>query len=157
MGVAAIQYSGVFHLNDFSRGPADPVDVEIGARIKRYRQAQHLSLAALGEAAGVSFQQIQKYEQGANRIAAATLVRIARRLQISAAYLLGESQDADLEPETVALLRVPGAFALLEAFADIRDPAAREALIRLAEAAGHPGHPRVETVVPFERKSFAGE
>jgi transcriptional regulator with XRE-family HTH domain len=147
----------VFQLSDLGRGPADPVDVEIGARIKRYRQAQHLSLAVLGEAAGVSFQQIQKYEQGANRIAAATLVRIARRLQISAGYLLGESLDADLDPEVVAMLRTPGAFALLEAYADIRDPAARDALIRLAEAAGHPGQSRLTTVIPFERKTFAGE
>lgn len=143
-------------MSDVSRGPADPVDVEIGARIKRYRQARHLSLAALGEAAGVSFQQIQKYEQGANRIAAATLVRIAHRLGISAGYLLGETLDADLDPEIVALLRSPGAFALLEAFADIRDAGAREALIRLAEAAGRPGQAR-DAVVPFECKSFAAE
>ena len=142
-----------------SNGPADPVDVEIGARIKRYRQAQHLSLAALGEAAGVSFQQIQKYEQGANRIAAATLVRIAHRLGISAGYLLGETEDADLDPEVVALLRKPGAFALLEAYADIRDGGARSALIRIAEAAGSPGHARNDddAMAPLEPKSFAAE
>lgn len=141
----------------------DPVDVEIGARIKRYRQARHLPLAVVGEAAGVSFQQIQKYEAGLNRIAAATLSRIAACLGVSAAYLMGESQDAGVDPETVALLRAPGAFALLEAYAAIRTQGARAALIQLAEAAAAPGsgahqRPAREPPLPlFEPKSFMAE
>ncbi|MDB5432525.1 MAG: transcriptional regulator, Cro/CI family [Caulobacter sp.] len=125
-------------LQDGSRGPPDPLDVELGARIKRYRQARRLSLAVVADAVGVSFQQIQKYEQGANRIAASTLQRIAKRMDVPVAYLYGESLDAGLAPEATALLRTPGAAALLDAYAEMPDAAARAALVRLAEAAAQP-------------------
>ena len=123
-------------------GTRDPLDVELGARIKRYRQARRLSLATVADAVGVSFQQIQKYEQGSNRISASTLQRVARRMDVPVAYLYGESLDAGLAPETTALLSAPGAAALLDAYAEIPDPAARAALVRLAEAAAQPnaGH-----------------
>ena len=60
---------------------ADPIDVAVGARIRLLRKLRGLSQQALAEAAGVTFQQIQKYERGANRVSASMLSRIATTLQ----------------------------------------------------------------------------
>ena len=57
---------------------ADPIDVAVGARIRLLRKVRGLSQQALAEAAGVTFQQIQKYERGANRVSASMLTRIAK-------------------------------------------------------------------------------
>lgn len=59
--------------------PSDgaPVDVTVGENIRLRRKTRGLAQAALAEACGVSFQQVQKYERGANRVSASMLVRIA--------------------------------------------------------------------------------
>ena len=56
---------------------ADAVDVAVGATIRLRRKSRGLSQAALAEAVGVTFQQVQKYERGANRASASALSRIA--------------------------------------------------------------------------------
>jgi transcriptional regulator with XRE-family HTH domain len=61
---------------------ADPVDVAVGARIRLLRKVRGLSQQALAEAAGVTFQQIQKYEKGSNRVSASMLVEIAGALNV---------------------------------------------------------------------------
>lgn len=58
----------------------DPVDVFVGDRLRARRQARGFSQRKLGEKLGVSFQQIQKYERGTNRISVAALVRAAAAL-----------------------------------------------------------------------------
>ena len=60
----------------------DPVDIEVGQRIKIQRLAAGLSQTELGESIGVTFQQVQKYEKGANRVGAGRLTQIARCLKI---------------------------------------------------------------------------
>src|SRR3954468_21396813 len=69
---------------------ADPVDVAVGARIRLLRKMRGLSQQALAEAAGVTFQQIQKYERGSNRVSASMLSRIAQTLQSPVAEMFGE-------------------------------------------------------------------
>jgi transcriptional regulator with XRE-family HTH domain len=59
---------------------ANAVDAAVGERIRRLRQLRHLSQSRLGEAVGLSFQQIQKYESGKNRMAFSTFVRICEAL-----------------------------------------------------------------------------
>ena len=75
---------------------ADPghtaqLELIIGARMRTRRRQLGLSQSDLAERLGVSFQQVQKYERGANRISASMLVRTARALQCPGAYLLGGS------------------------------------------------------------------
>ena len=65
------------------------IDVDIGSRIRATREVLGVSQQALGEAIGVSYQQVQKYEQGINPISAATLVNICQSLQISPMEILG--------------------------------------------------------------------
>lgn len=78
--------------------PAPPrasteIDRVIGARIRQRRTALKLSQEKLAELIGVTFQQIQKYEKGVNRVSAATLYRIAQQLQLPTSELLPVGSD----------------------------------------------------------------
>src|SRR6201996_5181096 len=73
-------------------GP-DPIDIEVGGRIRTRRTALGVSQTALAKALGLTFQQVQKYEKGANRVSASTLVRVARELGVSVGFLVGEAVD----------------------------------------------------------------
>jgi len=64
------------------------VDLHIGGRIRALRNLKEMSQEELGEALGVSFQQIQKYEKGMNRVSGGRLMQIAATLGVDAAYLL---------------------------------------------------------------------
>ncbi|HEX3700680.1 MAG TPA: helix-turn-helix domain-containing protein [Phenylobacterium sp.] len=113
-----------------SETPADPIDVAVGARIRLFRKMRGLSQQALAEAAGVTFQQIQKYERGANRVSASMLARIAAALNAPVAELFGESAGSSGAIDEVAgLLSQPGALELLRAYAELPRGAARVALV----------------------------
>src|SRR5688572_13935576 len=64
------------------------IDARIGERVRMYRFERAMSQTELADAIGVTFQQIQKYEKGANRISAATLLRICAAMDIEAPTLL---------------------------------------------------------------------
>ena len=113
-----------------SEAVADPVDVAVGARIRLLRKLKGLSQQALAEAAGVTFQQIQKYERGANRVSASMLARIAETLRAPVAELFGDdSEAASAVDEVAALLAQPGAIELLRAFSALPRGAPRAALV----------------------------
>lgn len=61
----------------------DPIDVHVGAEIRTRRKALGISQEKLGEQCSVTFQQVQKYERGANRVSASMLSRMARALACS--------------------------------------------------------------------------
>ena len=67
-------------------------DSAVGVRIRRYRKDAGLNQTQLAKAAGVTFQQVQKYENGVNRVAASRLETISHALGIPASALLGETQ-----------------------------------------------------------------
>ncbi len=71
------------------------IDRAIGAALLTIRAARGISQSELAERLGVSFQQIQKYEQGTNRLSASVLVLIARELEVSPMTFLGEFFDYD--------------------------------------------------------------
>ncbi len=109
---------------------ADPIDIAVGARIRMRRQLLKLSQGALAEALGVTFQQVQKYERGTNRVSASMLVRIARRLECSVAFLIGEDGGAASD-EIAPRLALPGALDLLDAFSKIESSQTRRRLLDL--------------------------
>jgi transcriptional regulator with XRE-family HTH domain len=114
---------------------ADPVDVAVGARIRLLRKLKGLSQQALAEAAGVTFQQIQKYERGANRVSASMLSRIARTLGIPVSEMFGEaSAAAGAVDEVAALLAEPGALELLKAYSGLPRGASRSALVEFVRS-----------------------
>ena len=73
------------------------LDQRVGERLRSRRLKMGLSQTELGAAAGVSFQQIQKYEKGANRISAGRMVQFAERLGVAPAYL-SKASAADRRP-----------------------------------------------------------
>ena len=118
---------------DDAIGP-DPVDVGIGARMRLRRKSLGISQGVLSERVGVSFQQIQKYERGANRVSGSMLVAIAAALDTSVGWLVGEEGGlADAADEVISALALTGGVDLLEAFASIPQASARAALVTLAQ------------------------
>lgn len=106
----------------------DPIDSQIGARVTARRKELRMTQAALATAVGVTFQQIQKYEKGTNRISASRLVAIARVLETSAASLLAEDG-----PDVAS-----GASVVAEHWSQISDPEQRQAIATLVRSLRSP-------------------
>ncbi|HEY8614734.1 helix-turn-helix transcriptional regulator [Phenylobacterium sp.] len=120
-----------------SEALADPVDVAVGARIRLLRKVRGLSQQALAEAAGVTFQQIQKYERGANRVSASMLSRIAKTLGAPVSEMFGEVGAASgAIDEVAALLAEPGALELLKAYSHLPKGPPRSALVDFVRTLG---------------------
>lgn len=80
-----------------SRGKTRTFDVALGARVKFVRQLRGISQEKLADHLGLTFQQVQKYETGANRFPVARLVETARFLGATAAFLLGEAEGTEAD------------------------------------------------------------
>ena len=72
-----------------------PVDLYVGARFRSLRAMRSLSQTEIAEKLGISFQQVQKYEKGTNRISASTLYRISRILNVQPNYFFEGLQDEE--------------------------------------------------------------
>jgi transcriptional regulator with XRE-family HTH domain len=119
-----------------SRKPL-PVDGLVGRNIRICRLQRGLSQTELGREIGVTFQQIQKYENGGNRVGAGRLSDIARVLGIPLVMLFGGSSTAgrqDLSSSGHSLLEQPHALRLTKACHEIADTKARLAIVHLIEA-----------------------
>jgi transcriptional regulator with XRE-family HTH domain len=98
-----------------------------------------MSQQALADEAGVTFQQIQKYERGANRVSASMLSRIAASLHTPVAELFGEGGEGiSAIDEVAALLAQPGAIELLRAFSDLPRGPPRAALVEFVRTLSLP-------------------
>ena len=75
-------------------GP-DPIDQYVGSRVRARRVGLRMSQTKLGDAIGVTFQQIQKYENGANRIGASNLFKIGRTLGVEVSFFFDDMPDFD--------------------------------------------------------------
>jgi transcriptional regulator with XRE-family HTH domain len=116
----------------------DPLDVMVGAKIRIFRIHRKISQADLAEQIGVTFQQVQKYETGMNRVGASRLSRIAAVLGVSIGELFESPGDKLADAASpFRLLAEPGALRLLKSYAGMSDPSVRRAVIELAEATAH--------------------
>ena len=116
-----------------------PVDVHVGRAVRWRRKLRGLSQQALAERIGLTFQQVQKYETGANRISASALHAISGALEVPIAFFF------DGLPETVAgapdaeasltarMLGAPGGLALAEAWLDLPPGPLRHRLAALVQ------------------------
>lgn len=83
--------------------PPEPVDLHVGSRIRFRRKLLGLSQTQLADSLGITFQQIQKYERGSNRVSASKLYETAKTLQVSIAYFFeGLNDPAAAPPEGTA-------------------------------------------------------
>jgi transcriptional regulator with XRE-family HTH domain len=122
------------------RGPA-PADVRIGDRIRARRVTLGMSQTDLGAAVDVTFQQIQKYERGINRVSASTMERLAGALGVPITYFFDghppdNGQGHGSEVDLTAFLATAEGFALCKAFQHIESQAMRSAVISLLQGMG---------------------
>jgi transcriptional regulator with XRE-family HTH domain len=110
--------------------------VLVGQNIRIGRLLRGLSQTELGAFIGVTFQQIQKYENGTNRVGASRLQQIADVLRVPAPTLFNGAPTARNRPDQSArlLLTKPHALRLLLAFDQIKDEETRLALLQLIES-----------------------
>jgi len=104
----------------------NPVDVQVGSRVRLRRNMLGLSQEKLGTAIGLTFQQVQKYERGANRIGASRLHELSRVLDVPVAFFFD-----DMDP--VRAPAIPGGFSEPPAEAFDSDPMRRRETIELVD------------------------
>lgn len=136
-------------------GVPNPVDIHVGSRVRLRRTLLGLSQEKLGDAVGLTFQQIQKYERGANRIGASRLFQLSRILDVPISFFfddlppalkttegqvawgLRERDHKTMEPDPLARRET---LELVRAYYKIADPRVRKRLFELtkslAKAAG---------------------
>ena len=115
----------------------DATDMEVGRLIRFHRMNAGLSQTELGQKIGVSFQQVQKYEKGVNRVGAGRLTRIAEVLNVSVNTFFGKSVFSEVpdskSASVVQHLTVPGALRLVQAFSRIKNNELRRAVVTFVE------------------------
>ena len=129
----------------------DPIDSHVGARLRMRRVLVGMSQEKLGAALSITFQQIQKYEKGANRVSASRLQEIARILQVPPSFFFDGAPSAHppapgfAEPEANAyvadFLSTSEGLQLNRAFALIRDPKVRRRILDLVTSLAHDDEP----------------
>jgi transcriptional regulator with XRE-family HTH domain len=132
----------------------NPIDKHVGARVRMRRLLVSMSQERLGEALGITFQQIQKYEKGANRIGASRLQQIAKILGVPVEFFFDGAPSGELgaasgfgempQPSFVSdFMATSEGVQLTRAFVKIADPQVRRRLIDLVEtlASSQPARP----------------
>lgn len=117
----------------------DPIDLHVGKRVKMRRMMLNLSQSDLGDESGISFQQVQKYEKGVNRVSASRLQEFAKCLDVPVSFFFEglSSNGAKLKnaPEDLAqkLLLTREGIDLVKAFVSIQDKALRRSIVTMVE------------------------
>ncbi len=115
----------------------EPVDRLVGQNIRIFRKAKGLSQTALGDGLGVTFQQIQKYENGVNRVGSGRLAKIAQVLDVPVSRFFHNrttKADGDDGADAVTdLLSSPYALRMLKALSRISDSKVQLSLVSLTE------------------------
>lgn len=127
-----------------SRKSPNTIDLHVGARVRMRRMMMSMSQEKLGEALDLTFQQVQKYEKGLNRIGASRLYQIARVLGVPVSYFYDGLEMPGLqqqEREQPALLDIDHlstseGIQLNSAYFAISDPALRQRLLELVKLLG---------------------
>ena len=117
----------------------DPRDAEIGKRVRTLRLQRGMSQTELGDLLEITFQQIQKYENGSNRVSAGRLQRIAEILDVPITFFYsayGDNNDAETQPQKIDFdfLQSGDSIRLVRAYSRIRERGVRLELLRLTEA-----------------------
>ena len=118
----------------------NPTDRHVGTRIRMQRMVRGLSQTELGEAVGVTFQQVQKYENGKNCVSASRLQQIANVLEVAPDFFFEEAQAKKAgnfgSSETILIdefISSRDGIALAQAFTKIRDVKIRRSIVLLVE------------------------
>ena len=135
-------------------GTPNPIDAHVGGRVRLRRTLMGLTQDQLGEAIGLTFQQVQKYERGANRIGASRLFDVARVLDVPVSFFFDDLDDATKASSPAAIIKGESlqttatsntdpdpmcrreTLELVRAYYSISDPQVRRRVYELAKALG---------------------
>lgn len=123
----------------------NPIDIHVGARVRLRRTMLGLSQEKLGESLGVTFQQVQKYEKGSNRIGASRLQKLSQILNTPISFFFEDApgsrdnmvdgmSEADSPNYVVDFLSTSEGLQLNKAFSNIKDPKVRKKIIDLVRS-----------------------
>jgi transcriptional regulator with XRE-family HTH domain len=116
------------------KGP-DPRDIEVGRRVRALRLERDMSQTALADQLGLTFQQVQKYEKGVNRIGAGRLQTIAEIFQVAITDLFADNQPTAQGQQSVyELVDSAAALRLLRAYTRLPNSKLKQALVQMAVA-----------------------
>ncbi|WP_114768324.1 helix-turn-helix domain-containing protein [Microvirga subterranea] len=116
-----------------SKKATNQIDKEIGTRIRLRRTQIGMSQTKLGDALGITFQQVQKYEKGTNRISVGRLNQIAQTLGVNATYFLPEVDGTGLPAGVTPADK--DSLELLSLFDRLKSKSMRQAILALARSA----------------------
>ncbi len=125
-------------------GIPNPIDVHVGNRIRMRRLLLGMNQETLANALGLTFQQVQKYEGGANRVSASRLSAMAEILNVPISYFFGDlrTDDAEISPEDQQLrdhLQRPETIELIRLYYAIPDLNVRRQFLDMAKALAEAG------------------
>jgi transcriptional regulator with XRE-family HTH domain len=116
-----------------TKGGGNPIDLLVGSRIRRFRKGRKMSQAQLGKKLGVTFQQVQKYENGKNRVGASRLQMISTALDVPVGQFF--TDDAGTSRTSAKPLAFdPQALRFAEAFIRLNDRELRNSILDMVEA-----------------------
>jgi transcriptional regulator with XRE-family HTH domain len=127
------------------KGPLNPTDKHVGSRVRMRRLMLDMSQTDIADALGVTFQQVQKYEKGTNRISASRLQHISQILQVPVSFFFegapaasgipqaAKTADAPSPAYVTDFLATSDGLSLVKAFMCIEDAKLRRAIVRLVE------------------------
>ncbi|NJL08628.1 MAG: helix-turn-helix transcriptional regulator [Methylacidiphilales bacterium] len=121
----------------------NPVDKHVGARVRMRRMMVGMSQERLGDSLGITFQQVQKYEKGTNRVGASRLQQISKTLGVPVSFFFEGAPDIDgseigftesaSPPYVSEFLSTAEGLSLTRAFTRIRDSRVRRRIVELVE------------------------
>jgi transcriptional regulator with XRE-family HTH domain len=116
----------------------NPTDKHVGNRVRMRRMMAKMSQTTLGNAMGISFQQLQKYENGTNRLSAGRLHQLSHILQVSVSFffeglLLPSEASSDEGADIDDFLATSDGLSLTKYFLRIKDPKLRRRIVDLVE------------------------
>lgn len=118
----------------------NPIDVHIGQRVRQRRIFLGMSQETLGEALGLTFQQIQKYEKGFNRVSGSRLVQIADALHVAPAWLFEGAPGqrtagthAEADADMSAFMTSADGLVIARSFVQIRNAKVRHAVASMVK------------------------
>src|SRR3954466_461075 len=127
----------------------NPIDKHVGSRVRMRRMMLGMSQEKLGDALGLTFQQVQKYEKGTNRIGASRLQQISQILQVPVAFFFEGAPTMHPQPEGMTeapspayvsdFLATSEGLALTKAFTRIKEPKLRRRIVDLVEEIAEEG------------------
>lgn len=119
-----------------AKGKSQPVDAHVGRRMKERRLSLKLSQKKLAEAMNLSLRQVQKYEEGIDRLGASRLFDISRILDVPIAYFFQDLSEGPEEVQETQEMSAPETKDLVQAYYRIADPKVRRYVYLLTKTLG---------------------